>query len=254
MASNETFPDRILPFQFDGRRITVPDLLDATARVLSILKDVDARSTGMEDGSLDWVIKDLRAGSAVFEIYAEPKGEKTPVWAPALVVDRFKRGIRQVIETGERPEYFSEYAMRRTYELTSLLHTNGIQAFRVGVNGDSVEIVPTMRKAVRETLEGRYRAIGSIEGRIDSLSTHEEPYYCTVYTMLSGEPVRCYFPPHLLPSVHKHFRTRVTVYGTFTTRASGEVTSLRMSRIEPFPSDSEIPSIDEIIGILSNGD
>lgn len=132
LASNEQFPDRVLPFQFDGRRITVADLLDATSRVLSILRDIDARMTGIQDGSLDWVITDLRSGSAVFEVIAEPKGEQTPIWAAPEVVQRFKRGMRHVVETGQRPEYFSEFAMRKTYELTNLLSTNGIEAFRVG--------------------------------------------------------------------------------------------------------------------------
>ncbi|HET7460882.1 MAG TPA: hypothetical protein VFJ82_06530 [Longimicrobium sp.] len=229
------------------------DLLEATARVLSILKDVDARATGVEDGSLDWVIKDMRSGSAVFEVYAEAKGESTPVWAAETVVNRFKVGMRQVIETGERPDYFSEYAMRRAFELTSILGENGIQAFRFGTNGDSVELLPSMRKAVKETLEGRYRSIGSVEGQIDSLSAHEEPFFCTVYTALTKEPVRCYFNAPLLQDVYDNFRRRVTIHGVFTTRADGEVTSMRASRIEPFPEEDELPTVDDIIGILTNG-
>ena len=55
MATNDTFPNRVLPFRFDGRRITVPDLLEATSRVLSILKDVDAR---IDDGALDVCVCD----------------------------------------------------------------------------------------------------------------------------------------------------------------------------------------------------
>lgn len=254
VAINETFPNRVLPFQFAGRRITVPDLLEATLRVLSILKDVDVRATGQENGSLDWVIKDMRYGSAVIEIYAEPKGENTPFGAAETVVDRFRSGMRHIIETGERPEYFSEYAMRRVSELTAILDENGIQAFRFGTNGDSFELKPSMRKSVRSALEGRYRSLGSVEGQIDSLSAHEEPFFCTVYTSLTNEPVRCFFSPALLSDVYENFRRRVTVHGLFTTRADGEVTSMRASRIEPFPSPNELPTVDDIIGIFSNGD
>lgn len=254
MPSDESFPDRILPFQFAGRRLTVADLLEATSRVLSILREVDARTTGARQGSLDWVIREMRSGSAIIEVQAEPKGEDTPIWAASAVVRRFRQGMRQVIETGERPEAFSEYAMRRVYELTALLSENGIESLRIGPDGDSVVLQPGMRKALRDTLEGRYRAIGSIEGRIDSLSAHEEPYFCTVYTLLSGEPVRCYFASALLDTVYEHFRARVVVRGTLNTRADGEVTSMRLVSVDRMPDDDTLPTVDEIIGILSNGD
>jgi len=253
LEENEQFPERILNFQFDGSRITMPQLLEAASRVLSILREVDARATEQEGGTLDWVIRDMHAGSAVFEVQAEPMGGATPVWAPEVVVRRFKAGIRHVIETGERPEYFTEYAMRRTYELTSLLDQNGIAGFRVGLNGDTVRLTPEMRKPVKEALEGRYQAIGSLEGRIDGMSAHEPPFFCTVYSMLSGEPVRCTFGPELLDKVWENFKQRVIVRGVFTTRPNGEVTGMRVSDVERLSDTDELPSVDDILGILVNG-
>ncbi|HEV7589564.1 MAG TPA: hypothetical protein VGO40_15725 [Longimicrobium sp.] len=254
MEDSEKFPERILNFQFDGTRITMPQLLEAASRVLSILREVDARATEREGGSLDWVIRDMHAGSAAFEVQAEPMGAATPIWAPEVVVRHFKDGIRRVVETGERPEYFTEYAMRRAYELTSLLDQNGIAGFRVGLNGDSVRLTPEMRKPVREALEGRYQAIGSLEGRIDGMSAHEPPYFCTVYSMLSGEPVRCSFGPELLAKVWENFRQRVTVRGVFTTRPDGEITGMRINDVERFPDVDDLPSVDDILGILVHGD
>lgn len=245
------FPDRVLDLHFDGQRITVADLLEAISRVLSILRDVDTRSTGEENGTLDWVVRNLKYGSAEIMVEAEPKGEATPMWAPEFVVRRVKDGIRQVVETGERPDYFSNYAMRRTYELTSILNANGIQSFRIGVNGESVSLNPDMRRTVRQAAEGHYRALGSLEGTIDGISAHESPYSCTLYTLLTNEAVRCYFGPELLSAVHENFKRRVSVRGVFTTRADGEVTSLRVQDIERLPSADELPSVDEILGILN---
>lgn len=249
-----SFPERVLGFRFDGRRITVPEFLEATSRVLSILREVDARTTSREGGTLDWVIKDLQYGSAAVEVEAEPRGETTPVWAPAEVVQRFKSGMKRVIEAGERPEYFSETAMRRAFELASLLNENGIQAFRVRSNGEEVAITPGLRKTVRDAMEGRYRALGSIEGRIDALSAHEEPYFCTVYTLLTGEPVRCYLGAELLDDAYRYFRQRVIVRGIFNTRPDGEITSMRVREIERLPDAGEVPSVDEMIGIFADDD
>jgi len=143
--------------------------------------------------------------------------------------------------------------MRRTYELTSLLDQNGIAGFRVGLNGDTVRLTPEMRKPVKEALEGRYQAIGSLEGRIDGMSAHEPPFFCTVYSMLSGEPVRCTFGPELLDKVWENFKQRVIVRGVFTTRPNGEVTGMRVSDVERLSDTDELPSVDDILGILVNG-
>lgn len=102
---------------------------------------------------------------------------------------------------------------------------------------------------MKESLEGRHRAIGSVEGTIDAMSAHDEPYFCTVYTLLTGEAIRCYFGPPLLQKVYRNFKRRVIVRGTFTTRANGEVISLRAVSIEPLDVD-DLPTVDEMIGIL----
>jgi hypothetical protein len=200
------------------------------------------------------VLRDLQPGSAILEIEAQPRGEETPVGAEAEVVRRFKSGMRQVVERGERPPFFSERAMQQAYELTTLLNENGIQAFRIGFNGDAVELTPGIRKAVRQTLEGRYRAIGSIEARIEALSAHDTPYSCTAWTLLTNEPIRCFFSePGLLAAAYDNFKRRVTLRGVLNSRADGEVTSMRVHSIVPFPPDDELPEVDDIRGIMANG-
>lgn len=256
MEPHEKFPGRVLDFEFGGKRITLNDLLQAAARVVGILTDVDANTTKQSGGSIDWVIRDLKRGSAIFEVEAQPKAQVDErFWAPEEVVYRFKAGMRQVVERGERPSYFSERAMQHAVELTNLLNINGIDSFRVGYNGESVELTPEMKKAVRETLEGRYTAIGSIEGRIEALSAHEPPpFYCTVYTVLTEEAIRCNFNDRdLLEKAYQYFRQRVTLRGVLNSRADGEVTSMRVTSIEPFPADDELPDVDDILGIMANG-
>lgn len=144
--------------------------------------------------------------------------------------------------------------MQQAYELTTLLNQNGIQSVRIGFNGEAVELNPEMRKAVRQTLEGRYRSIGSIEARIDALSGHEPPYSCTAWTLLTNERIQCNFSdPALLDMAYAHFKQRVTLRGILNSRADGEVTSMRVHSIEPFPPDDELPTVDDIRGIMANG-
>jgi hypothetical protein len=145
--------------------------------------------------------------------------------------------------------------MQQAYELTTLLSENGITEFKIGSNGDSVELTPGIRKAVRQTLEGKFRAIGSIEARIESLSAHDPPYSCTAWTLLRNEPIRCYLSDddELVALAHRHFQERVTLRGVLRSRADGEVTSMRVYRIEPFPADDDLPTVDDIRGLMANG-
>lgn len=251
MSVDETFEDRRLDFKLSGKRITLADFLASQRHVLAILKEIDVLATKREGGSLDFIIQDLRGGSASVDLIAEPKGEDTPVWAPSTVVHRFKTGIQQVIETGERPEGFNQAAMRHAFELTTILNVNGIEAFSVRLNGESVSLLPEMKKPVQEAAEGRYQALGSLEGRVEAMSVHGDGLFsCTAYSFLSDEPVRCSFAPELYDRVYRLFRQPVVIRGVFNTRADGEVTSMRMERIDPLPSEDELPTVEDLIGLF----
>lgn len=252
MSVDETFEDRRLDYTLGGKRITLADFLASQRHLLAILKEIDVLATKREGGSLDFIIDDLRGGSASVNLIAEPKGEDTPVWAPGMVVNRFKTGIRHVIETGQRPEGFNEAAMRHAFDLTTILNVNGIEAFRVRLNGESVSLLPEMRKHVQEAKEGRHRALGSLEGRVEQMSVHGEGnlYYCTAYSFLSNEAVQCSFEPDLYARVHRYFGQPVVIRGVFNTRPNGEVTSMRMESIDLLLSDDELPTVEDLIGLF----
>jgi hypothetical protein len=186
LDSEKSLADRTLRLEFGGQRITLPDLIAASSRFLGILADVDANVSERPGGTVDWVVADLQYGSAVLELVAQPRGEVTPFSAEAEVVRRVKYGMRVIIERGERPPYFSERAMQHAYELTTLMNENGIQGVKIGYNGDSVVLMPGDRKAVRQTLEGKYRAIGSIEARIEGLSLTPNWWIWPMRTSASG--------------------------------------------------------------------
>ncbi len=253
LDSDTSFADRTLRLELSGQRITLPALLAASKSFLGILEDVDANVTEKPGGAVDWVVSDMESGSAIFEIQAHPRGEQTPFNAQAEAVRRFRHGMRVIVERGERPPYFSEAAMRHVYDLTTILDENGIQAIKIGNGGDLVQLRPTDRKAVRQALEGKYRAIGSIEARIETLSAHDKPFGCTAWTLLRNEPIRCYFDAELVDVALRHFRQRVTLRGVISSRGDGEVTSMRVHSIEPFPHDDELPTVDQIRGLMANG-
>ena len=62
--------------------------------------------------------------------------------------------------------------------------------------------------------------------------------------------VRCYFPEELLPSVFERFRKRVEVSGLIHYRKNGAPISIEAEHIVGLPDDSELPTAEDVRGIL----
>lgn len=62
--------------------------------------------------------------------------------------------------------------------------------------------------------------------------------------------VRCYFPEELLPEVFDKFRKRVEVSGIIHYRRNGTPISIEAEHILALPDDSELPTAEDVKGIL----
>jgi hypothetical protein len=64
------------------------------------------------------------------------------------------------------------------------------------------------------------------------------------------QTVRCFFPEDMLPQAFENFRKRVEVSGMVHYRRNGVPISIDVAQIEPLPDDTELPSANEVRGIL----
>jgi hypothetical protein len=64
--------------------------------------------------------------------------------------------------------------------------------------------------------------------------------------------VRCYFPEELLPAVFDTFRKRVEVSSVIHYRKNGTPVSIEVEQILGLPDDSELPSAEDVRGILGS--
>lgn len=240
-----------ISLDLEGQRLPADDFLEAVRAFLDILRDVDIQTTSIAGGSLEWVIEDLSGGSAHLTVSPRPRGPKTPFGIGRTVANRFRDGVRQVASTAERPPFFSETGMRRALQLTALLKENGIREITFRVDGERVPVGQQLARNVRDVVEGTMHAIGSIEGRLETLSVHGRPYF-NVYDSVTGRAVQCSIPEELIETAHRAFNQRVQVRGLITTRPNGEVMSMRVREIATFPDPRSLPTVDDIRGILRN--
>lgn len=235
-----------------GGKIPLERFIQAVQDFLDILRDVDSQTTQRAGGSLNWVIDDLSGGSAHVNVVPEPRDELTPLWAASTVVDHFSRGIAILATEGVTPPFFTDRSVRKAHALTSLVSEAGITQVGFRMRGQEVTLTRAMvDRAVRQ-LEGQLKAIGTVEGTLETVSVHGAAFF-NVYRAVTGEPVRCTFPRELLDRVKAALSRRVLVRGTIHTRPNGNITSVRVRELEVFPDESELPTVATMRGILNHG-
>lgn len=233
-------------------RITLTQLLEAAEALADILRDVDTQTTQRAGGGLDWVIADMRGGSAHLEVYAAPKDDRLPYRITEQVLRNFEQGMRIIAERSERPPYFTDNALKKARVLTALARQPGIEAVVVQLNGTRVSFDRRIDANVRDLVEGDLQTIGSVEGTLEMVTIRGAKHF-NVYDEVTDKAVRCYFPDRLLEAVRQAFGQRVLVHGVFTVKRTGEVSSLKVEGMELFPDESELPTVDSIRGVLNRG-
>lgn len=236
----------------EGPRVTLDRLIEAAAALLHILQDVDSQTTQRAGGAHDWVVSGLSGGSAHIELTPAPKDERVQFRIRREVVANFARGMAQIAERPEKPAFFTDRALQYARELNALTGETGISAVVIRANGTSVRVTREMAKHVTSIVEGDLKTIGSVEGRLETISIHGQKYF-NVYDAVTGRPVRCVFAEALLEQVTKALGKRVMVRGVLHSKRGAEPTSMKVDRLELFPDPSELPTVAMMRGILNNG-
>lgn len=243
---------RAFSIDVDGPRVSLDRLISTAESALTLLREVDVEITHKSGGALDWVVSDLQSGSVHLEAKPELKdlslGSETAVQVLAAVGE----GLELVEHEAARPSHFNDSALKSARELTGALREEGISRVRVRTNGRSVEISQRLAAHVDELIKGKVKSIGSVEGRLETVSLHGSAYF-NVYERISGKGVRCYFSEDRLEEVKKALGERVRVSGVIWSRRTGEVVSIQVREIEVFPDESDLPPAEAMRGVLENG-
>jgi len=118
-------------------------------------------------------------------------------------------------------------------------------------NERALPIKPEIQHTAAQLLEPLYEDEGSIEGTLEVLSGHGR-LEVVVYDPLDGRAIKCELSPEDMRSALDNFMRRVEVFGKIRYRRDGMAVSVKVDEIIPFPRSEEIPSLDQVRGILRN--
>jgi hypothetical protein len=212
-----------------------------------ILKDLDSVISRQPRGSLDWVIDRVFADSIGIEI--ESKARDPKIDCGVQVAEVYSDGIEIIRSEGITPPYFSDYCLRRVWEVAKVLRGDGANALEIRdlIRHTSTRLDAQIATTASQLMGYSYKSYGSVEGTIEMISIHKPPRF-NVYHSIGLQAVRCNLREEDVERVRDNLGRRVVVSGLVSYNAKDEPKSIVVEELEVIPSEDELPTIDQFIG------
>ncbi|MFL5799166.1 MAG: hypothetical protein ACJ77A_14700 [Actinomycetota bacterium] len=234
----------------DGPGLTWANFVQASEALDGIMKSVDRSVSESAEPSVRWIIRSIsKASPLVVEIEGRPARNDVKQAVVRKTVGAVANGIRRLQRRAERPPFFSDRALEKAKMLADLRGKN-LSDIRVRKGKQQVEVTSRLSANVDELIGPKYSSLGSVEGTLEAITIHNKHEF-SIYDSLTGRRVRCNFGQRVdLDEVKQGFGDRVAAYGTIHYRATGEPVSVDVESFEVFPPATDLPSADDVQGIL----
>ncbi|MBW4680669.1 MAG: hypothetical protein KME19_11205 [Microcoleus vaginatus WJT46-NPBG5] len=236
-----------LTVDIDGPLLSFDKFRKAQEELATILCEVEQNLAESQRPSVSWVVSSVSSGSVHLTVKGIPKDE-TAVVQVAEVVRAVESGIATLEERPERPPFFSDRALESAKALASLVDKD-ILMIQVSVNSHKVNLTKHLVANVDELIGAKYKSFGSIEGLLKAIDLSRKPLF-RIYDLITNKSIKCYFPSNFIDQIKDALGKRVAVYGLICSREDGQKVSIEVEEMEVFPSEQELPSIEDILGIL----
>lgn len=233
--------------EMEGKHISSGKFLQAVRSFFGFLNDVADDVAGKEK-SLKWVVS-VDPGSLRIACKPEPGTADESVIKPALVA--VADGLIMIEEHDKRPAHFGDGALNHIRHLGRLIgDTDGdIEQIRVFVEEKPRQVSSSTVANVDKILGPLTRADGSVEGRLSVISDRKD-LQIFVDDDITDRSIRCKVDREKLGDLLANFGRRVIVSGLVRYRRDGEPTSIDVESFRILGHTEELPSFDDVKGIL----
>jgi len=194
-----------------------------------------------------WVVR-VREGS---DLVALEPDTGTPTAAHRDVYERAAVGIQTLLTHGIDAAALPEPALRQLATLSALASgPKGATSIRLWFQRQPIPVDASIAGMVREDERLGYSDYGTVEGVMDTLRDKDGRLQLRVKDAVLGQAVTCHIDEEQLQEAFRTFRKRVEVSGVIHYRKDGVPVSIKVERIEQLPDDDDLPSPDDVRGIL----
>jgi hypothetical protein len=229
-----------------------PERFMAAARAFFGYVQEISEAFAPEGDAAKWIVR-VREGSTLLAVAPNPS---VPPEVTRVVYARAERGLRHLIERDVEDSGLSEPALKHLRVLSEMTEAGPNKAppvaIRIWIEKKPIEFEPVIASVIREDQRADYNDYGVIEGRLETIQESFGTLQLYLRDALLKQRVRCYFPEAMLPSVFEHFRKRVEISGIIHYRKNGTPVSIEAEHIVGLPDDSELPTADDVRGILAS--
>jgi hypothetical protein len=238
-----------LTLSFDAEEVPLRSLLAGGRAFNRLLREVSRAYLGTEQDPAQWLVH-VEAGSVLLPVRPEPAGDAVSASKLGEVASVVAEGLAAIANEAERPPFFTDRALEQARELAKIADDD----VPIAVGNGTVRTAVTARLIanVDEVLGPDEETIGTIEGALEELNVHGGSKRFGVYDALTGVRVNCHLTANVtLDDLRPAIGMRVAVRGPIRSRPDGHPTRIDAEEIQVFPAEEDLPSPDDVRGILS---
>ncbi|WP_281299915.1 MULTISPECIES: hypothetical protein [unclassified Iodidimonas] len=231
-----------------GDDLSPEEFLAAARNFIGYVSEITDAQKG--DGvDVGWTVR-VREGSSLIGV--EPR-----LSAPISRVENIYKQAKYGLEALKRGDVagagLSEKAIGHLKNLSDLAakYQNG-KGVNLWVKKKPIVIEAGIANTVREDWESDYYDFGTIEGRLEAIFDASESIKIRIKDYLYPKAINCVVPEGLMQIVLDSFRKRVEIDGRIHYRKDGTPISIEADVIDVLPDDQELPSADDVRGIMAS--
>ena len=230
-----------------GDDLSPEEFLTAVGKFLGYV--AEATHAQCQDGPpIEWTVR-VREGSALIGV--EPDAG-TPPSALAAFYAATEKSLEAMARGDMEGAGLSGKAMRYLRSLSKLAAGRGSGGIKVWVQRRPFRIGAEIAQTVDGDWQRDYHDYGTVEGTLEAIRGASGSLHIRIRDILHPDGINCSVPEDLLGDVLGNFRRRVEVEGRIHYRRDGTPISIRAQAIDAFPDDSDLPTADEVRGILAD--
>lgn len=238
-----------LELVLDAPEVAFRHLISAGSIFAALIGEVARAYTHSQREPVEWIVN-VEAGSLKVPLRGRPTNGALSPSAIAEIAATISDGLATIDERPERPPYFTDKALLQAKSLANLARDELPIAVRH--DGRRVEVSKQLMTHVERVLGKPRKSYGTVEGKLEGLQLHGPLPQFAVYEFLSGHKVECHFTEDVtLDDLRPAIGRRVGVRGEIKSTPEGVRLSVEAHELRVFPPDDELPTPDDVLGILA---